>query len=82
MNITILEILFLKLKQDSSLYLLHYDFWTVPPKIDVILQSFNVYAGKGDLSKGFSLESKKKMWVTTHFSEIINKHNSKNYKNK
>ena len=41
----------------------------VPPNIDVFLQSLSLW-GKIDLTKGYG-NPKRKMWVTTHFSEII-----------
>ena len=43
---------------------------TVPPDTDVFLQRVN-YGEKVDLSKGF-WNPKRKMWVTTHFLEIVN----------
>ena len=43
---------------------------TVPPNTDVFLQRL-LLRGKADLSKG-NWNPKTNMWVTMHFSEIIN----------
>ena len=42
---------------------------TVPPNRDVFCKGYD-YGEKVDLSKGY-WNPKRKMWVTTHFSEII-----------
>ena len=46
-----------------------YPLRTVPSNTDVFCEGYD-YGGKADLSKSH-WKPKRKMWVTTHYSEII-----------